>query len=769
MTAMDGPPARPDLGGLTLADVLDTITEGFVVYDREWRISYMNRAARGTLASARGDVDVTGVVLWNAFPALRGSPLEAQYRAAMAAAEPVEFEERSPVSGRWFAFRAFPSAAGLSVLAADVSARRSAVDALRSSEAMLRALVDHSAEGILLTAPTGEVLSANPAACRMLGRTEAEMRAAGRSGIVHRDDARLAGLLASRDRTGHASGELTLVRGDGTSFPALLRSTIFHLADGAVRTSLSFRDLTAERAAEVARERAMSAMRDSEELFRLSFEHAATGKALVGLDGRFLRVNQRLCEIVGRPAAELMALRVNDLAHPDDPSRDAALIDALIRGQIPRYELTRRYLRGDGGAVDVLLSVSLLRTSMGAPQLFKAEVLDVTEQRRLESQLALAERMTALGTLAGGIAHEINNPLSAVIGNLDVVGGELAARAAEHPRCAELLSALDDARQGADRVASIVRGMQRLMRAERERRVPLDLHAVIDAAVEIAGNEIRHRARVVRAYGPMPRVEVDEPRMLQVVLGILVNAAEAIPAGRAEAHEIVVRTDRDDRGNAVLEIEDSGSGMSRETRARIFDPFFTTKPIGSGTGLGLSIAHAVVTSLGGTIDVASELGAGTRVRIVLPPAGQPAVAPQVQAALPPVAAGRVRRGRVLVIDDDARVARAVARILRTQHEVVVASGGAEAVARLAAGERFDLILCDVMMPAMGGPAVHAAVAALSPAQADRIVFITGGAFQPEARAFLDAVPNRCLTKPVDAATLRALAASLIAGEVAGDP
>jgi PAS domain S-box-containing protein len=762
MLTMDRPPARPGVGELTLADVLDTITEGFVVYDRQWRITYMNRAAAGTLASARGAVEVTGAVLWDAFPTLLGSPLEAHYRAAMVATAPVEFEERSPVSGRWFAFRAFPCAEGLSVLAQDVTARREAADALRGSEALLRALVDHSAEGILLTAPTGDVLSANPAACRMLGLSEAELRARGRAGIVDPADDRLPRLLDERARAGHASGELMLVRGDGSRFPALLRSTLFQASDGAQRTSLSFRDLTAERAADIAREQAIAAMRESEELFRLSFEHAATGQALVGLDGSFLRVNPRLCEIVGRPAAELVAMRLDDVTHPDDRASDAGLVAALLRGEIPRYERTRRCLRGDDCVVEVLVSVSLLRTSAGAPKLFKAEVLDLTEQRRLESQLALADRMTALGTLAGGIAHEINNPLAAVVGNLEVIAGELAARAPAIAWCAELVPALDDARQGADRVSQIVRSMQRLMRGERERRAPLDLHGVIDAAIELAGNEIRHRARLVRVYGAMPRVEADEPRMLQVVLGILVNAAEAIPPGDTEAQRIVVRTGADDAGRAVLEVEDSGGGMSREVRARIFDPFFTTKPVGSGTGLGLSIAHAVVTSLGGTIEVISEPGAGTRVRITLPPAGPSAAPTAGPVAAPPVAGERARRGRVLVVDDDARVARAIGRVLRSRHEVELAAGGADAVARVAAGERFDVILCDVMMPAMGGPEVHAAIAALAPAQAARMVFITGGAFQAAARAFLDAVPNPCLDKPVDAAILRGLVASLVA-------
>jgi PAS domain S-box-containing protein len=760
---MDHPPARSGVAELTLADVLDTITEAFVVYDRQWRITYMNRAATATLASACGPLDVTGAVLWDVFPALAGSGLEANYRAAMVATAPVEFVERSPVSGRWFEFRAFPSAAGLSVLAHDVTARREAAEALRASESLLRSLIDHSAEGILLTSPTGEILSANPAACRALGRTEAEIQAGGRAGVVDPGDHRLAALLDERARRGHASGELTLIRGDGTRFPAYLWSTLFAARDGTTRTSLSFRDLTAERAAAAARDQMIAAMRDSEELFRLSFEHAATGKALVGLDGGFLRVNRRLCEIVGRPQVELMAMRLADVTHPDDRASDAAQVDALIRGDIPRYELATRYLRGDGGAVDVLLSVSLLRTSAGAPQLFKVEILDITEHRRLESQLALADRMTALGTLAGGIAHEINNPLAAVIGNLEVIAAELVARAAGDPWCADLVSALDDARRGADRVAQIVRGLQRLMRAERERRAPLDLHGVIDAAIEIAGNEIRHRARLVRAYGAMPPVEADEPRMLQVVLGILVNAAEAIPAGHGDAHRITVRTAGDAQGRAVLEIEDTGTGMSRAIRTRVFDPFFTTKPVGSGTGLGLSIAHAVVTSLGGTIEVDSEPGAGTCVRVVLPAARS--AAPVVAAPrLPPPAPGRSRRGRVLIVDDDARVARSIGRVLGRRHDVELATGGADGVARIVAGERFDVVLCDVMMPAMGGPEVHAAIAAIDPDQAARIVFITGGAFQPEARAFLDASPNPCLDKPVDSTRLRALVASMVAND-----
>jgi CheY-like chemotaxis protein len=223
--------------------------------------------------------------------------------------------------------------------------------------------------------------------------------------------------------------------------------------------------------------------------------------------------------------------------------------------------------------------------------------------------------------------------------------------------------------------------------------------------------------------------------------------------GQAEANEIRVVTRTGGDGRAVIEVRDTGPGIPPDLKNQLFTPFFTTKPIGTGTGLGLSICHRIVSALGGEIEVESELGKGAVFRVLLRPtpaeAIEPLPAPPDQSPLP-------RRGHILIIDDEVIVARAVARILTAQHDVVIAPGAVAALDRIRAGERYDLILCDLMMPDVTGMDFYVQLRALVPELAEEIVFVTGGAFTPKARAFLDGVPNARLEKPFDVQNLRAL-------------
>ena len=270
----------------------------------------------------------------------------------------------------------------------------------------------------------------------------------------------------------------------------------------------------------------------------------------------------------------------------------------------------------------------------------------------------------------------------------------------------------------------------------------------------MAWNEIRHRARLVKNYGKIPPVEASESRLGQVFLNLVVNAAQAIAEGRAEDNEIRVSTSTDDAGRAIIEVADSGPGMSAEVVGRLFTPFFTTKPLGVGTGLGLSICHRIVTGLGGSIEVQSEVGKGTVFRVSFPPARPVPSGAQRPTVFPQIAAKR--RGKILVIDDEPTIAKAVERTLSAEHDVITITSAEEGLRRIETGERFDVILCDLMMPQMTGMDFHLALLRVAGDQAQRIVFLTGGAFTPRARAFLDETPNQRVEKPFDTLNLRAL-------------
>jgi signal transduction histidine kinase len=376
------------------------------------------------------------------------------------------------------------------------------------------------------------------------------------------------------------------------------------------------------------------------------------------------------------------------------------------------------------------------------------------ERNKLQSQLLVSDRMASVGTLAAGVAHELNNPLAAVIGNLEVIADDLREiLGAENPEGAlvRVQESVHFAREAADRMRSIIRDLKIFSRAEDETRGAVDVHALLDSVLRMAFNEIRHRARVAKDYGSVPRVEANESRLAQVFLNLVMNGAQAIPEGRADNNEIRVATRSFDPAFVAVEIRDSGCGMTPEVQKRLFTPFFTTKQVGTGLGLGLSICHRIVTSLGGRIEVESEVGRGTTFRVLVPIAQS---AEQVQVAVPRVQVAR--RARVLIVDDDMVVAFALKRMLERSHEVTMKTSARQALDRITAGDRYDAILCDLMMPEMTGMELHAEIARAAPEQARRMIFLTGGAFTPRAREFLDQVANQRLEKPCDLSKLLAL-------------
>jgi signal transduction histidine kinase len=386
------------------------------------------------------------------------------------------------------------------------------------------------------------------------------------------------------------------------------------------------------------------------------------------------------------------------------------------------------------------------------------------ESRKMQEQLLIAERMASVGTLAAGVAHEINNPLAVLLANLNFAVEELAlaleqGRAAEPAsvdsllaRIAEAMEPLDDAREAAERVREIVRDIKIFSYCgDEERREPVDVRRVMESSLRMVGNEIRHRARLVKDYQDIPPVDGNESRLGQVFLNLVVNAAQAIPAGRLESNEVRIVLRPRDGDRVLVAVSDTGSGIPPEDLPRLFDPFFTTKPVGVGTGLGLAICHRIVTSLGGEIRVESEVGKGSTFQVLLP-IGRGEATSQAKPVCAPI--GPSRRGRILIIDDEPAVAAAVRRMLAREHDVAALTEVSGALDLIAGGERFDVILCDLMMPQMTGMDFYEELSRTTPEQVPRVVFMTGGAFTQTARSFLDQVPNARIEKPFDAQSLR---------------
>jgi PAS domain S-box-containing protein len=432
------------------------------------------------------------------------------------------------------------------------------------------------------------------------------------------------------------------------------------------------------------------------------------------------------------------------------------------------YETRYTPVFGEGGEL-----VEVIGVATDITERHKAEVA----LRQSEARLVEADRLASIGALAAGVAHEINNPLSYVLLNLDMVIRDLTSAAphqggdgagGEGARFAEIVARLREARAGVDRVGHIVQDLKAFSRVDTDRRGLIDVRRVLDETIDLASNEIRHRARLVRAYGEVPMVSASASRLSQVFLNLLVNAAQSMSEGEAEQNEIRVGAAVDGGGRVVVEVADTGSGMTPEVLARIFDPFFTTKPAGVGTGLGLSICHGIISSLGGAITVQSRVGEGTTFRVALPPADEKAAevscgidaAPTMQQ--PPGSSSHSpsvsepSRPRLLVVDDEPVLATALGRALTPAFDVTVLGNGRDALRLLREDPRFDVILCDLIMPELTGMDLYEELSRTRPALADRIIFMTGGTFTARARNFLEAVPNPALDKPFDITMLHAI-------------
>ncbi len=507
-----------------------------------------------------------------------------------------------------------------------------------------------------------------------------------------------------------------------------------------IGTVLVFRDQTEERRAEAA------ILRSRRELLEL-VEKLPLG-VFVTRQGLIVYANPTFAQYLGYDAAAALSGKpVDGLLEREETASPGE--DGTLRGTA-RTVWRARTARG--GTVTLEGEGAREIDFEGTTATLWA-VQDITELRAMHAQLMQADRLASVGTLAAGIAHEINNPLAYVIGSLDFMAETFAAleRPLPSPALVEVGQALGEAREGAQRVKAVVRDLKTFSRADEERRAAVDLPRLLDSSVNMVSNELRHRARLEKAYAPTPPVVANEARLGQVFLNLIINAVQCLPEGRPEDERIRIVTGTDEAGRALVEVHDSGPGIPDEIRERIFDPFFTTKPIGVGTGLGLAICRNTIEALGGTIGVRRGEPRGTVFRVTIPAAE----APQ-ESRRPLLVPAPGARGRVLVVDDEASVGVALTRLLRKEHDVTALGRAGDALERIHGGERWDVILCDLMMPEMTGMELYRELVRVAPEQAKRMVFLTGGTFTQQARAFLQEVRNVRVEKPFDSEELRAL-------------
>lgn len=611
---------------------------------------------------------------------------------------------------------------------------------LLESEELMRRTIAAIPGGIVHVAADGAILSANPEALRILGLSyDALTRRYTRD--FDPETLREDGTPCPMDDypvtralvTGEPQAPETIgvKRPNGSIAWAIFTAVPVKdpITQETVSAVVTFLDITARREME-------ATLRDREALLRSVLASAPNPIAYTDRAGLVRYVNRptpgaTFEALVGKPVWDIVG------SAADAGVAQATFAEVMATREIRQYEtqaFERHYLVTVGPVLEGEETVGA--TFVG---------IDVTEERALEAKVLIADRMAAIGTLTAGIAHEINNPLTYVLANIawlsKMLGGEPSA-----------LDRLAAVREGAERIRTIVADVSTLSHAGESRDALVDLHDTIESALRIADTTVRQRARVVKELGPLPPVRGSEARLGQVFLNLVVNAAQAIGDGDPSRDTITIRTAEID-GRAVVTVEDTGPGIVPEMRDRIFDPFVTSKPVGSGTGLGLYICRNVVAAHGGEIAASNGHNGGARFVVSLPAARLRHEDPIADV---PSTSRAFRRLSILVVDDERAIVTILSKLL-VDHEVVPAYDGEDAIAILRE-RRFDLVLCDLMMPRKTGMEVFEFVREHRPGDEERIVFITGGALTDRARSFLRATENQVLDKPFGPESLDAVVA-----------
>ncbi|HTI70354.1 MAG TPA: response regulator [Candidatus Limnocylindria bacterium] len=518
-----------------------------------------------------------------------------------------------------------------------------------------------------------------------------------------------AGVVTARPPVSESGAE-----GEGELLKVYSETLIRKLEEKSLQLEYSNRALQEDIAK---RKRTEENLRESEERFRATFEQAAVGIAHVSPEGRFIRVNSKLCEITGYTLEELLELTFIDLTLPEERAPgDAARLAMLARTQTS-YSSEKRYRRKDARVVWVNVVTTLLRDVAGEPKYFITVVADITERKTLQEQFLRAQRMESIGTLAGGIAHDLNNVLAPILMSIEVLKDSVK------DECG--LSLLASMQASALRGAELVKQVLSFARGVEGQRIAINPVHIARDLMQVLRETLPKSIEVDFNPGRKIWTVIGDPtQMHQVLLNLCVNARDAMPDGGklTVALENVMldetyasmNIDAHTGPYLMMKVVDTGAGIPAEIRDKIFEPFFTTKELGKGTGLGLSTTMAIVKSHGGFINVYSEVGKGTKFQVYFPAQATEAVMDKaaIEQASLPCGHGEL----VLVVDDEGSIRSVAQRTLeRFGYRVLLACNGAEALA-LYAGRQQEvaLVLTDMAMPIIDGAALVVALKAMNP-------------------------------------------------------
>jgi PAS domain S-box-containing protein len=487
------------------------------------------------------------------------------------------------------------------------------------------------------------------------------------------------------------------------------------------------------------RMRAEASLRESERRFRGTFEQAAVGIAHFSAAGNILRANQKLGKILGVAHDQLLAMVIRDLVRPEDFTNTEGCPEGDVLRSLGEWkegicEIERELLRGDGSRVWCQITLAPVTDEQGETEYFTGVVEDISERKQLEERIFQAQKMRAIGQLAGGVAHDFNNILTTILGYAELLQRRL-------PPGYPFRSYVDEIANAGERAKTLTSQLLAFGRRQMLRPYPIDLNEVVVGMDSLLRRLTGEAVTLETELDPeLGTVKADPGQIEQVVMNLVVNARDAMPAGgtiRIETRNAEVNEELEVPGvgpgsYATVTVTDNGVGMDDETRAQLFEPFFTTKEIGKGTGLGLSTVYGIVKQSGGAITVSTAPGMGSSFRVYLPRAGAPAIPiKELPVSSSDGAAShadpRPARGveTVLLVEDEDALRTMMRRALvESGYRVLEASDGPGAVALVEKHTGpLHAVLTDVMMPQMSGAALAERVRTMHPDV--KVIFVSG--------------------------------------------
>ncbi len=599
----------------------------------------------------------------------------------------------------------------------------------REAEARFTELFQSLREGILISTPEGKLLDANPALVRMLGYDSKEELQRVSFRDIYDDPSDRDALVGELAATGVVNDrEIVLIRKDRKRVRCLTSGFAIRDASGRpVRLQGTVVDITERREIE-------KRLHEEQEFGRRLVECFPHLIVVLDREGRFTFVSERIRDILGVSPEEYMGRPIGQRTDPGDQRKLAEMHRDIVSGRKRQVQIEIRARHADGTWRSVQVNASPLYDEHGQISGVVSSGQDVTESRRIERQLAQKEKFAAMGEMMVGAAHELNNPLTAILGVTDL----LRERATDDATRRQVDLVLKQAR----RAATIVQNLLAFSRPVTLGRTTVSLGDVVKEVLLLEAATLdQKRIRVtLEVPGDLPPIEGDRKLLKEVFLNIIANAVQAMPSDRDHG-TLAVRLSR--AGNHVrVTFADDGIGIPPESMGKIFDPFFTTKRPGGGSGLGLTICLAVVKEHGGRIEAESTPGSGTAIHILFPviaesvPAARDSGSPAGGGPTPqkPLPAGSeaVQGHSVLIVDDEESIREIIQEGLAARGMKVESTANSEAALAYLARNACDVVLCDFNLPGMNGEKFFDRLQAQRPEKPPRFIFMTGELFDPDA-------------------------------------